>query len=213
MNPNPPDEIGSLIEKIKTGNRHEREEGAHRLFELFGPKVASFFAGKGVPSEECRDLTQDVFDRVFNNIEALEGTAAFRAWLYKIAQHRFSNWLRGRKTVKRDAKEQSLSTPEEGGEGRPFEIQDTAYPHPLETMIRKEQRKALRRALDSLPEKMRECCMLRFAQALKYKEIADKMGLSIDTVKAHIFQGKRRLSEILQQNEEPGRPRRERSGP
>jgi DNA-directed RNA polymerase specialized sigma24 family protein len=44
---------------------------------------------------------------------------------------------------------------------------------------------------------MRRCLALRVEQDLKYREIASVMRLSIDTVKAHLFQARQRLKETL----------------
>ena len=44
-----------------------------------------------------------------------------------------------------------------------------------------------------MPDQMRRCCLLRYDKELKYKDIADEMGISIETVKAHLHQARKRL--------------------
>jgi DNA-directed RNA polymerase specialized sigma24 family protein len=44
---------------------------------------------------------------------------------------------------------------------------------------------------------MRLCCTLRYERGLKYQEIATLMKISIETVKAHLHQARKRLIAIL----------------
>lgn len=55
----------------------------------------------------------------------------------------------------------------------------------------------LRAALDDLPPQMRQVLLLRMEGNLKYREIAEVMQVSIDTVKAHLHQAKQRLRKKL----------------
>jgi RNA polymerase sigma-70 factor, ECF subfamily len=48
-----------------------------------------------------------------------------------------------------------------------------------------------------LPEQMRRCTELRVIHDFSYKEIAELMEISINTVKAHLHQAKKELSERL----------------
>lgn len=188
------DDTDLLIEEMRSGNR---EEGARKLFGKYRSHVDGYFAGKGVPREEARELTQDVFFRVFKSIDGLRGASEFKAWLFQIAQNAFKNWLRSKKAEKRSASVQSLD-PSPGDEGGPL---DPAAPpedtDSLEILITQELREKLRRALDDLPERMRQCCWMRYVRGMKYQEIADELDISIETVKAHLFQGRKRLLAAL----------------
>ncbi|HKV10648.1 MAG TPA: sigma-70 family RNA polymerase sigma factor [Thermoanaerobaculia bacterium] len=188
------DDTDLLIEEMRSGNR---EEGARKLFEKYRSNVEGYFTGKGVPREEARELTQDVFFRVFKSIDSLRGASEFKAWLFQIAQNAFKNWLRSKKAEKRNASVQSLDSPP-GDEGAlldpPAPSEDTDS---LEILITQELREELLRALDELPERMRRCCWMRYVQGMKYQEIADELKISIETVKAHLFQGRKRLLAAL----------------
>ena len=56
----------------------------------------------------------------------------------------------------------------------------------------------MRQAIEKLPEQMRKCMVLRIYQELAYREIATVMKIKIDTVKAHLFQGRAKLKEMLE---------------
>jgi RNA polymerase sigma-70 factor (ECF subfamily) len=70
-------------------------------------------------------------------------------------------------------------------------------PDALEAMIGRERKRALLSAFQELPSKMRTCCLLRYVRGLKYQEIATVMKISIETVKAHLHQARKRLIEKL----------------
>lgn len=190
------DDIGDLIEKIQRGGVLEREEGAKRLFDIFRPMLFSYFSRKGVPQEECRDLTQDVFYRVFKGIDTFRGKVELKAWLFEIAHNVFANYLRSKKAEKRSAVVQSINQGSPEDEESPMDL-PAPEQDPLDGMIEQQWRENLVRTLDDLPEQMRRCCLLRYGRGLKYKEIAGELGISIETVKAHLFQGRKRLTSIL----------------
>jgi len=93
------------------------EENAEELYRRFRPGVRSFFQRKGFSPQECEDLTQDVFLRVFKSIDTFRRESRFERWLWEIKVNIYSNEIRKRRTEKRDAREQSLDAVTETEEG------------------------------------------------------------------------------------------------
>jgi RNA polymerase sigma factor (sigma-70 family) len=181
-----------LILQIQAGIH--REENFHRLYDLQSPRVQAFFRRKGESLEDSRDLTQEVFFRVSKGIDAFRHESRFERWLLEIARHVFSNYIRSLRTGKRDAPELSLDATADGEDGNSPGVQVAdPGPDPLDQVIRRQQLSALREALQELPKQMRICCALRYERGLKYEEIAATMKISIETVKAHLHQGRKRL--------------------
>lgn len=172
------------------------EDGERLVFDKYQPRVQRFFEKKGFSAEEARDLTQDTFLRVFRGEAALESRQQLEAWLFQIARHVGANAVRAQRTDKRDAAVISLDAP--GTAGEPREVADRAgHQDALAHVITHEQIQALQRALAELPEQMRHCVRLRLLKDLKYKEIAQIMRISTDTVKTHLHHGKKRLQSLL----------------
>ena len=196
VSPDLVDDTFRAIEDIQAGIR--MEENAEKLYRRFRPGVRSFFQRKGFSPQECEDLTQDVFLRVFKSIDTFRRESRFERWLWEIKAHIYSNEVRRRRTEKRDAREQSLdAVPEtEDGAGSALDL-PAAEPSPEEKVVRREQSRALRAALKSLPDQMRRCCILRYEKGYKYQEIATLMKISIETVKAHLHQARKRLTVLL----------------
>ena len=177
-----------LIDKILSGI--DVEENQRQLYNLHYRRVLLYFHRKGFPSEEGRDLTQEVFFRVFKAIDTFRRESRFERWLFEIQTNVFRNAIRGKKADKRDAPEVSIdSSPE--GESAPGPGLDlvSGEKSALESMVERERRARLRQAFAKLPPQMRKCCELRYLQGLKYHEIATVMKISIETVKAHLHQG------------------------
>ncbi|NES04199.1 MAG: sigma-70 family RNA polymerase sigma factor [Okeania sp. SIO2F4] len=67
-----------------------------------------------------------------------------------------------------------------------------------EQVLEKDERSVvIRRAIASLPERMRETFILHFYQELSYQEIVERQGISIDCVYKRISQARKKLKEIL----------------
>jgi RNA polymerase sigma-70 factor, ECF subfamily len=185
-----------LIENIQAGI--DVEENSRRLVELYQKKVIGFFRRRGFSEEDSRDLTQEVFSRVFNAIDTFRRESRFERWLFEIALNVYRNKLRSLGAEKRDALEVSIDdTPEDDSNpGSRVELVEREK-GALDTMIDRERRAALYEAFQELPAQMRRCCELRYIQELKYHEIAKVMKISIETVKAHLHQARKRLMDTL----------------
>jgi RNA polymerase sigma-70 factor (ECF subfamily) len=184
------------IRNIQAGLR--TEESAEILYTRFSPVVNRYFVRKRVPLSISEDLTQETFLRLFSTLNNFDLTrkTRFINWLMEIAQHVFSNWLRSIQAMKREGVEVSLSPVSlEGEVGELPLVADV--PDALSQLVQIENLEALREAIESMPEQRRRAFMLRYNFDLKYREIAVLMGVSIETVKAHLHQGKLHLEEAL----------------
>ncbi len=188
------DPILRLVVQIQAGIG--MEENFRELFQRLRPAVRSYFARKGFSSEECKDLTQDVFLRVFKSIDTFQHKSRFERWLWEITTHIYCNELRRRKTEKRDGIERSLDAANEGEHNPAVDLPSEELSAEDE-IIRRELRGVLRAALQELPDQMRRCCILRYEKGRKYQEIAVLMKISIETVKAHLHQARKRLTDRL----------------
>ncbi len=173
----------------------DAEESFRRIHQYYYPLVRSFFAKRGFAEEEIEDLAQETFLRVYRNLGGFRGDSLFETWLWQVAANVFKNELRSRNAQKRDAQEVSLegsddaSAGGEGGVSLPVAEDGGA----LQELLTDERSTLLYKAMEELPPQMRRCVILRVCHDMKYREIAEVMGVSIDTVKAHLFQARQLL--------------------
>jgi RNA polymerase sigma-70 factor (ECF subfamily) len=167
------------------------ESNAEFLFNHFYPKIYGSFRRRGFVRQDAEDLAQETLAQAFNQIGSLREPERFRGWLASIANSIFRNELRHRSRQKRSACELSLDSL--GGEGTPGPIPRDEGRLPDALLLEKERLELLRRTASELPTQMRQCFKLRFEQGLKYREIAAVLRISIETVKAHLFQTRKKL--------------------
>jgi RNA polymerase sigma-70 factor (ECF subfamily) len=192
MSPLDDDPSRRLVELIQKGIA--AEASFEQLHRLHIKRVRNFFQQRGFSPEDALDLTQDVLLRVFRGIASFRLEAGFKTWLFEIADHVYQNELRRRGAGKRKGWEISLETGGKDEEGQPAGYEPPpSEPRALDDVLERERSIALSQAIQALPDQMRTCFLLRYDQGRKYKEIAVLMKISIDTVKAHLFQARKRL--------------------
>ncbi len=175
------------------GEGKPREAPAfHQLFARLYPAVVYFFQRQGFGREESRDLAQDTFLRVYRGMSGFREEARIETWLFRIAKNIAFNARRYDMAARRRHEEVSLEEALEQGDPvlpqtrRP----GLGSPDPLEELLEDERTRTLRQAVEELPPKMRQVLLLRVDQSLKYREIAALLEVSIETVKAHLYQAK-----------------------
>lgn len=188
-----------IVEELKRGLN--RESNYRLLFERHYDQVYRFFQRKGVSSEDCRDLTQETFVSVHRGLKSLRNPSQFQYWLFRIAKNIFSNEMDRRRAQKREGREISLETTQRHSDEESEATQRAIDPQisPMEKLLEKERREKLNEAIETLPPQMRRCVRLRVSKLLSVAEIAAVMGISINTVKAHLHQARNILRERLGQ--------------
>lgn len=172
------------------------------LFERHFRGVAYYFLRAGVPAETANDLAQETFLRAHRGWRQFRGDANRSTWLFEIAKNIYKNWIRDGRTLKKQGTEISLDQPVGETEDEPHPKMDPEDSRPLaDDMLQAAQdNDKLMAAIDSLPNQQRQCVQLRL-QDLKYQEIATILGISVETVKSHLFQAREALREKLRRPE------------
>ena len=170
----------------------ECDENFRRLFEHYYRSIHRFFSRRGASSDESRDLTQETFVRVFQGIDEFRREAPFEAWLFQIASNVYRNSLRSAATRKRGGRLVCSDIVRDPLGESDLERGSTDVAA-LDRVLQAERRRLLREAVMALPTQMRRCLILRVYQDRTYEEIAFVLRLSVQTVKAHLFQARRQL--------------------
>lgn len=192
------------------------DEAAFReIFETYYPDVLRLFRAKGLGKQDAEDLAQETFLKVHRGLPGLEQAAALRGWILRIAENLFRNFLRDRAASKRGPRELSLDQELETGEPAVHEHPQLGKhpPSPFAETLATEQEAILVRELEALPEQMGRCLALRVVRGLTYAEIAALLQISVNSVKSHIHQGRKRLEVRLEASHRPAGRDREGGAP
>lgn len=185
-----------LLEKIRSGK--DRDQAFSEAYRLFYPKLIRFFQRWRVAESDCPDLTQEVLFRVFKNIDTFREDSTFAGWVFAIAVHQLKNDHRRRHTKKRNEDVEVSLDPERESKLPEGQTGDDLFgTSVLGKLIAQEQFEDLRAAYMRLPPKERQCFYLRYVREYKYEEIAVLMKISVGTVKAHLFQCRKKLKQWL----------------
>jgi RNA polymerase sigma-70 factor (ECF subfamily) len=142
--------------------------------------------------EDARDVTQDVFIKVFGALDSFDPRFKFSTWLFRIAGNAAIDHLR-RRRVRTLPLERP---PGENGEARAVDPPETR-PNPHEELARQRLREALSAAIDRLPDDYRELISLRHYGEMPYEEIAELKGMPLGTVKNKLFRARQALRDLL----------------
>lgn len=189
-------------EKILAAVRALQAGAGPDAFDPIAPRLLKsliiFFANQPALRNEARDLAQITLMRALENIHQYRFEAKFSTWLRRIAMNVWINAVRDQQTAKRGAPVESLDMVgvESEGERPVLQIADPSGT-PEQAVLAREKVVVLRAALERLPPGMRRCMELRLFTDLKYREIAERMGIGIGSVKSQLSEAKQHLKPVL----------------
>jgi len=140
------------------------------------------------------ELAQETFIRIYTSASRYKADYSFSTYIYRIASNLAISELRQRKRRKLVSLFSAFS--DDGGEAMELDLPDGG-PLQDETLIEDERRKAVARAITSLPVKYRAAIVLRDIEGMSYDRIAETLSLSEGTVKSRINRARNLLKEKL----------------
>jgi RNA polymerase sigma-70 factor, ECF subfamily len=166
-----------------------------RLVERFQTDVFGTALRLTRDRDVALELTNSIFFKVYQNLEAFQPGRPLRPWLLRIATNEAINWLRSR----RREREHVLGS----------EASDVAFEQlpggadPEDAALTTERRESVRVALARLPEHYRLVLTLRFFNDLSYQEIAEQTGQDANTVGVQLLRARQLLKRELLAEETP----------
>lgn len=163
-------------------------------------------------AEDAKDITQDVFIKVYKYLEKFDGQSAFTTWVYRITVNTCIDEMRKRKGKQTFSMDAELEQ-----EGNSFQIQYAdAGDTPEEALTQKESYHEILEALNHLSPEHKAIITLRDLNGLSYGEIADITETSLGTVKSRLARARTQLKQEIQktweQNETSPRHKEQKGG-
>ena len=160
--------VADLVVAVQRGNR----DAFNTLYERFH-RIVHAIALAHLRYADSPDVVQDVFAEVWLKIVNVRDPAAFPGWIVTIARRRSIDFVRRRGP--------QLELVEEVGVDPP--------PHA--------EANAEMRAIRELPETYRETLIMRLVEGLTGPEIAERTGMTSDSVRVHLHRGMKLLRDKL----------------
>ncbi len=138
---------------------------------------------------DALDLAQQAFAKAFRSLHTFDPSRSFLPWFLRIVRNLCFDALSKRKRQ-----------PEKPGseDGLTFiDFIAASGDDPARAAARREQAEAVRHAVQALPPGQREVVFLRHFEDLSYEGIAAVLDIPIGTVMSRLFNGRRKLAQIL----------------
>jgi|SRR3989344_1114831 len=171
-----------LASKVQAGDT----ESFGFLVERYEPKLKRYGTKFISNRAYIEDLVQDIFIKVYTNIQSFNTKMRFSPWIYRIAHNEFVNAIKKR-----------VRTP------LSFFDLDEVFPHLTSNetadgeAAESETKRMMDDCLDKLDSKYREPLILYYYEDMDYQEIAEIMHIPISTVGVRINRGKKLLRKIF----------------
>lgn len=169
----------ALVVAARSGQAWAQEA----LFKRYAP-MALGQAWRLIPGEDPEDVAQEALIRALTQLDRLDAPQAFAAWLTTIVVRLATSRLRRRRMLERLGLR---------GPAQPVDV-EAFVAAPLSTDARDELRQVYR-WLDSFPAEERVALVLQRVEGLELTEIAERMGLSLATVKRRLSAAVAKLEE------------------
>jgi len=167
-------EFALLLESTSTAEQpqahSESESLVIRLFDQFQGRVLSYVVACGLPFHDAEDIVQETFLSLFRHLELGRPRSNLNGWLFRVAHN-----LALKRRVANQKSERTLVD------------ENTLAQHPCrgpnaeEKFSFSQTQQRLRAVFEALPEHDQRCLYLR-AEGLKYRQIADVLGISVGGV-------------------------------
>ncbi|MEP6850845.1 MAG: sigma-70 family RNA polymerase sigma factor [Acidobacteriota bacterium] len=157
-----------LVERIRAGE----EEAFGELYKVFAPMVHGIVLAR-LPRDEVDDIVQDVFIAAYKNLSSLRDDNAVGGWLAMIARNRATEFFRQARQT-----EELIEATDTRGDSR-------------------SRAREILSAIRSCPEAYRDTLVLRLVEGMTGPEIAERTGLTPESVRVNLHRGMRLLRQKL----------------
>lgn len=164
------------------------------LYSDHAPRILAMIHHLVLNEATARDLTQEVFIKVYENLDGFRGESHPYTWIHRIALNHTLNFL------KRERRRRLLGLLDQDfldlfkDDGSNDVTLSSAIPLAPDTIMEGEERdRIVRNALASLPPRYRTPFLLHRFEEMSYQEIAATLELSLSAVETRIYRAKKML--------------------
>ena len=166
-----------IAQKIRLGD----EQAFELLFHKFFVRLCGF-ANKFLNNpEEAREVVLDIYARIWENRDKIDPEDSLKSYMFRIAQNMSLNKLQHRKVESKYVEIYKL-----------VYLENTEY-SAHESLLARELDENIKAAINKLPPECKKVFELNRVEGLKYREIAEKLNISVKTVEAQMAKALRKM--------------------
>jgi RNA polymerase sigma-70 factor (ECF subfamily) len=174
----------TLLKRLR--DTRSRGEAFPLVVKEYQRRVYSIVRKMVIDHDDADDIVQDVFVKVWHNIDKFKGESGLFTWIYRIATNESLQFLRKRKNNVK------LEVDLTGCLANVMSAVDTPGGEEIEMKLQK--------AILQLPDKQRLVFNMRYYEELSYEEIAEITETSVGALKASYHHAATKIEEYLQQH-------------
>jgi RNA polymerase sigma factor (sigma-70 family) len=181
----------TLIMKAREGD----QDAQGKLVQLWYKRIYNFGYKFFVDHDMAMEVSQKTFISMCKNLHALQDSARFKSWLYKIAM----NYCREEARKVKGTRSLSFDVVwnQEAEDSPKWESSSQRFDNPERQLQQAELSEILHQALLELNDEQREVVIMKEYEGLKFREIAEVLNISENTVKSRMYYGLDGLRKIL----------------
>ncbi|MGX5688186.1 RNA polymerase sigma factor [Arcticibacter tournemirensis] len=173
---------------LKFSNKDTRNEAFGLLLKKYQQKIYWHIRRLVINHDDADDLVQDVFIKVWKNLDNFQNNSQLYTWLYRIATNECLTFLNKKKQQNNiPLDEVAYDLADSLAEGSYFDGNNAQM--------------KLQKALLTLPEKQRLVFNMKYFDDLKYEEISDVLGTSVGALKASFHHAVKKIEAYLSNND------------
>ena len=157
------------------------------MFDELRRPLFRYFLCAGLSREDADEGIQETFLRLHWHLRKDGDRSNLRGWVFQVARNLARNQHKSARSRRTEALDNSLE--------RSNAVPDPEG-SPEDQAIRNERMRRLHRSMETLTPQQRECLLLR-ASGLRYREIAEVLGIGISSVGELVQRAAARLIEVL----------------
>jgi RNA polymerase sigma-70 factor (ECF subfamily) len=178
-----------LVQRVQAGDTRAFEV----LVNKYQRKVGRLLSRLIRDPDDIEDVVQDSFIKAYRALGNFRGESAFYTWFYRIAINTAKNFLMAsnrRPTALRESQDEDSET---------FDETDTLshIDTPESVLLSRQIAATVNKAVEELPEELKNAIVLREIEGLSYEEIATVMNCPIGTVRSRIFRAREAIAAKL----------------
>lgn len=169
-----------IVNEIRKGNKQVYEA----LFAEYYDSLVRFAQSFVFDQQECEDIVQELFVHIWENSSHINITTSVKAYFYQAIRNKCINYI---KSIKVKDKNQMMYADAIVNSEEDLEIFDIKL---IESV---------KESIEELPEQMAKVFKLKLVEGKKREEIAEELGVSVNTVKTQLLRAKTKLREMLKE--------------